>query len=116
MDTVGAWLVHKLERDRGAEIVGATEDQQLLIDQVAEADKPMKVRREDEPRDRASSSAKWATATQTAIKTLVGLLGFFGALLISTSQHHPPSAPLPAATPSSSGSTWSACARSASSA
>ena len=24
MDTVGAWLVHKLQRDRGAKIVGAT--------------------------------------------------------------------------------------------
>ena len=35
MDTVGAWLIHKLERDRGAKIIGATEAQQLLIDHVA---------------------------------------------------------------------------------
>ena len=40
MDTVGAWLVHKLERDHGAKIVGADEDQQTLIDHVARADQP----------------------------------------------------------------------------
>ena len=41
MDTVGAWLVHKLERDRGARIVGATREQQLLIDHVTAADQPV---------------------------------------------------------------------------
>src|SRR5688572_31102061 len=49
MDTVGAWLVHKLERDRGARVIGADEDQQTLIDHVARADQPVKVRREYEP-------------------------------------------------------------------
>ena len=48
MDTVGAWLVHKLERDRGATIVGATEEQQLLIDHVTQADQPVKVKRDYE--------------------------------------------------------------------
>ena len=83
MDTVGAWLVHKLERDRGARIVGATEDQQTLIDHVARADQPVKVRREYEPPLRQFVGEVGA-ATQTAMATMVGLLGFFGALLIST--------------------------------
>jgi len=82
MDTVGAWLVHKLERDRGARIVGATEDQQVLIDHVARADQPMKVRREYEPPLR-QVVGEIGTATQTALGTMVGLLGFFGALVIS---------------------------------
>ena len=90
MDTVGAWLVHKLERDRGAKIVGATEDQMLLIEHVAKSDRPMKVRREYEPPLRLLA-AEVGMATQTAMGTMVGLLGFFGALVISTSNivRHP---------------------------
>jgi len=82
MDTTGAWLIHKLERDRGAKIVGATEDQQMLINHVARADRPVKVRREHEPPLR-EFVAELGAATQTAMATMVGLLGFFGALLIS---------------------------------
>ena len=82
MDTVGAWLVHKLERDKGAKIVGATEDQQTLIDHVARADQPVKIKREYEPPLRQLVGEVGA-ATQTAMGTMVGLLGFFGALLIS---------------------------------
>ncbi len=83
MDTVGAWLVHKLERDRGATIVGASEDQQTLIDHVARADQPVKVRREYEPPLR-QVVGELGAASLTAIGTMVGLLGFFGSLLIST--------------------------------
>jgi phospholipid/cholesterol/gamma-HCH transport system permease protein len=82
MDTVGAWLVHKLERDRDAKIVGANEDQQTLIDHVARADQPMKVRREQEPRLR-QLAGEVGIATQMAGATMIGLLGFFGALIIS---------------------------------
>ena len=81
MDTVGAWLVHKLERDQGAKIVGADEDQQTLIDHVARADQPVKVRREYEPPLR-QAVREVGIATQTAAGTLVGLLGFFGSTLI----------------------------------
>ena len=90
MDTVGAWLVHKLERDQGARIVGADEDQQTLIDHVARADQPMKVRREYEPPLR-QAVREVGIATQTALGTMVGMLGFFGALMISTANviRHP---------------------------
>ncbi|HEX8639601.1 MAG TPA: MlaE family lipid ABC transporter permease subunit [Allosphingosinicella sp.] len=82
MDTVGAWLVHKLQRDHKATVVGATEDQQTLIDHVANADQPMKVRREPQPAFE-QMVAELGAATQTAMRTMVGLLGFFGALAIS---------------------------------
>jgi phospholipid/cholesterol/gamma-HCH transport system permease protein len=90
MDTVGAWLVHKLERDRGATIVGASEDQQTLINHVARADRPVTVRREYEPPLR-QFVGELGAATQTAMGTMVGLLGFFGALLIATANvvRHP---------------------------
>jgi len=90
MDTVGAWLVHKLERDHGAKLVGATEEQQLLIEHVTKSDRPVKVRREYEPPLRLLL-AETGMATQIAIRTMVGLLGFFGALIISVSNivRHP---------------------------
>ncbi|HST35663.1 MAG TPA: MlaE family lipid ABC transporter permease subunit [Allosphingosinicella sp.] len=90
MDTVGAWLVHKLERDRGAKIVGANREQQLLIDHVTQADQPMKVKREYESA-LGAMLVRVGAATDVTIKTLYGLLGFFGALIISTSHivRHP---------------------------
>ena len=90
MDTVGAWLVHKLERDRGATIVGATEDQKLLIEHVTQADQPMKVKRDYVP-PLPRVLAEVGAATQNAGATLFGLLGFFGALLVSSANviRHP---------------------------
>ena len=85
MDTVGAWLVYKLTRDRGAEVTGADEDQAKLLEQVAAADMPVKVRP-----DRGSPFRRVLTqigaSTAAAGATLVGLLGFFGAMLLSSWQ------------------------------
>ena len=90
MDTVGAWLVHKLARDRGATIVGASEDQKLLIEHVTQADQPMKVKRETDPAF-VRVVGQVGTSVQIALSTLWGLLGFFGALLISSANviRHP---------------------------
>ncbi|HKR23665.1 MAG TPA: MlaE family lipid ABC transporter permease subunit [Allosphingosinicella sp.] len=90
MDTVGAWLVHKLERDRGATIVGASQEQKLLIDHVTQADQPMKVKREADPAF-VRVVGQVGTSVQIALSTLWGLLGFFGALLISSANviRHP---------------------------
>src|SRR5688572_11729030 len=49
MDTVGAWLIYRTVRDRGAKVVGAGQDVAGLLDQVAEADHPVKVRPEEAP-------------------------------------------------------------------
>ena len=83
MDTVGAWLIHKLARDHDAELVGASEDQLLLIEHVTQADQPIKVRRDHEP-PLTRVVGQVGAATETAMTTMVGLLGFFGSLLIST--------------------------------
>jgi len=83
MDTVGAWLVHKLQRDRGAKIVGANKEQKLLIEHVTQADQPMKVKREYEsPLIRVLGQV--GASAKIVFATLFGLLGFFGSLLIST--------------------------------
>jgi len=82
MDTVGAWLVHKLARDRGATITGASADQQLLIDLVAGADQPVKIRREAEPLVE-QFVGRVGGATELALSTMLGLLGFFGALCVA---------------------------------
>lgn len=50
MDTVGAWLVHRLVRERpGSVILGATDSAVRLIAEVAEADRPCAIRPELEP-------------------------------------------------------------------
>jgi phospholipid/cholesterol/gamma-HCH transport system permease protein len=81
MDTVGAWLVYRAVRDRGAKVADASPEAKSLLDQVAEFDKPVKVR----PEEGASffrvlsELGEWIAESG---RTLVGLLGFFGATLI----------------------------------
>jgi phospholipid/cholesterol/gamma-HCH transport system permease protein len=82
MDTVGAWLIHRLQRDHDVELVGATEEQRTLIDNVAAADRPAKLR-PDTPPPFARLVAMTGESVIQAGRTLIGLLGFFGALLIT---------------------------------
>ncbi|MDQ8758331.1 ABC transporter permease [Sphingosinicella sp. LHD-64] len=82
MDTVGAWLIHKLQRDHGARVIGASAEQQLLLDQVAKADTPMQVRAEHE-QPMLRLVAEVGEATKTAMSTMLGLIGFFGSLCMS---------------------------------
>jgi phospholipid/cholesterol/gamma-HCH transport system permease protein len=82
MDTVGAWLLYKLQRDRKAEIVGASDEHRSLLDQVQRADQPVKVRPDKTPAF-YRVLAQMGAATETTGRTLYGLLGFFGAMLIS---------------------------------
>lgn len=83
MDTVGAWLIYKLTRDRGAEVVNANEEQASLLDQAQRSDVPTKVRPDKPPAVRRVL-IEIGEATTTAGTTLAGLLGFFGAILLST--------------------------------
>ncbi|HYJ29317.1 MAG TPA: MlaE family lipid ABC transporter permease subunit [Allosphingosinicella sp.] len=82
MDTVGAWLMYKLQRDRGAEVVGASDEHRSLLEQVEKADQPVKVRPDRTPAFQRVL-AQIGAGTAVAGRTLYGLLGFFGALLIS---------------------------------
>jgi phospholipid/cholesterol/gamma-HCH transport system permease protein len=83
MDTIGAWMVHRLERDRGATVTGAHGHMERLLEQVREADQPVKVRPDSTPAI-ARVLGQIGDATAVAGKTLYGLLAFFGALLISS--------------------------------
>jgi phospholipid/cholesterol/gamma-HCH transport system permease protein len=90
MDTIGAWLVHRTVRDRKGEIVGADEGAQTLLRQVAQADEPVKVR-PDPPPPIQRVLGQVGSAVIEAGRTMKGLLGFFGAMLISVVQlvRHP---------------------------
>jgi phospholipid/cholesterol/gamma-HCH transport system permease protein len=114
MDTVGAWLIYRATRDRGAKVVGASADVEGLLKQVAEADHPARVRPE-EPSATIRILREIGEWVSESGKTLVGLVGFFGAVLIAFATIiRWPSAS--GSMPLSSGSTWSEFARSASSA
>ena len=82
MDTVGAWIVYRTVRDRGAKVVGASADEQSLLDQVAEADKPVKVHPET-PSGFVHVLGELGAWMAEVGRTLVGLLGFFGATLVA---------------------------------
>ena len=83
MDTVGAWLVHRAVRDRNARVVGASPDGLKLLEQVAEADHPTRTRPE-EGNSAARALDELGTWTIEAGRTLVGLLGFLGAVVIGS--------------------------------
>ena len=83
MDTVGAWLIHRLARERDVSVAGASEDESHLLEQVAAADKPVKVR----PDTRGTFSrmlSETGRATVESGRTLVALVGFFGAVTITS--------------------------------
>ncbi|UVO54757.1 ABC transporter permease [Sphingomonas sp. SUN039] len=82
MDTIGAWVVHRLSRDTGATITGASADNAHLIAQVSRSDTPMKVR-PDHVLPLVRVLGEIGEATQIAGRTLLGLLGFFGAVCIA---------------------------------
>ena len=81
MDTVGAWLVYRTVRDRNAKVVGASPEAKSLLEQVADADRPVKLH----PEERGGfvrvlrELGEWVAESGV---TLVGLLGFFGATLV----------------------------------
>jgi len=81
MDTVGAYIVHRTVRDRKAKVIGATKEQQALLDEVAEYDHPAKVHPEEEGGAKRVlyEIGEWVAGSG---RTMVGLLGFFGAVLI----------------------------------
>jgi phospholipid/cholesterol/gamma-HCH transport system permease protein len=81
LDTVGAWIIYRTVRDRGAKVIGASRDEVSLLKQVGEFDKPARVI-PDEPHGPSAvlrELGEWISETG---ETLVGLLGFFGSTLI----------------------------------
>ena len=81
MDTVGAWLIHRLARDHDIPVDGANPEQAHLLEQIAAADHPL----EEQPSPTPTLPRlldRMGEATVRAGVTLVGLIGFFGAVLV----------------------------------
>src|SRR5207248_7521893 len=81
MDTVGAWIVYRTVRDRGAKVVGASRDEVSLLKQVGEFDVPTRVVPEESHNLMAAVGELGEWVSEIGV-TLVGLLGFFGSTLI----------------------------------
>jgi phospholipid/cholesterol/gamma-HCH transport system permease protein len=81
MDTVGAWIVYRTVRDRHAKVIGASRDEVSLLKQVGEFDHPAQVRPEERGGILHVLTELGAWVAELG-KTLLGLLGFFGAVLI----------------------------------
>ena len=81
MDTVGAWLIYRAVRDRGAKVIGASRDEVSLVRQVGEFDVPAQVHPAETPSffRVLGELGGWVAEAGT---TLLGLLDFFGATLI----------------------------------
>ncbi len=82
MDTVGAWLVHRLKRDYHVEVEGADDKAQELIEKVGGIDEPLRSK-PDEGRPWERVLGHIGDATLIAGRTLFGLVDFFGATLIA---------------------------------
>ena len=82
MDTIGAWVIHRFARERGARIEGLSGEREHLFKQVEDADQPVAMRPQRiNPLERVAGEV--GEATITAFRTLHGLLGFLGATVIA---------------------------------
>jgi phospholipid/cholesterol/gamma-HCH transport system permease protein len=81
MDTVGAWIVYRTVRDRGASVIGASRDEVSLLKQVKEFDVPTRV----VPEESGGGTRVIREIGEWVVEmgvTTVGLLGFLGAVLV----------------------------------
>ena len=82
MDTVGAWLIYRAVRDRGARVEGASREVEGLLEQVKQADKPVRVVPEEDGIGFHRTVSELGEYVVDAGRVFYGLLGFFGATLI----------------------------------
>ncbi|HWI87417.1 MAG TPA: ABC transporter permease [Sphingomonas sp.] len=85
MDTVGAWLIHRIARDHNIPVAGANSDQAHLLEQVAAADQPLKIRPDHMPTFQRVLERMGMSVVRSGA-TLIGLIGFFGAVLVTMAQ------------------------------
>ena len=82
IDTVGAWVIHRLRRDHEVKIEGANDKTAELIEKVGAVDEPLKLRPDHGPTI-LRVLVQIGTATIEAGRTLRGLLRFFGETLMA---------------------------------
>lgn len=86
IDTVGAWLIHRILRDRaGSRLTAATPQAKLLLAEVAAADHPL-VRQPEQLPFIPRELARLGLYIITFWQTLVAGLGFVGLTLVSAWQ------------------------------
>ncbi|MEO8722224.1 MAG: ABC transporter permease [Sphingobium sp.] len=83
MDTVGAWLVHHFAQGHDAQVMGADDDQQRLVEAVSAGDGVTVSLRDDSTPPMERVLGQIGEATVIAGQTMLGLLGFFGSTLIT---------------------------------
>ena len=83
IDTVGAWIVQQLAERTGARLTGASADAQRLMDLVRTAETEVRVRPEP-PNPVVRVIGEIGEATLLSFKTLIGLISFFGEILIAS--------------------------------
>jgi len=82
IDTVGAWVIHRLAVRHDAPIEGLDEDGRSLLDSVVAADQPVVL--PDRPSGAVSKLlGEIGDAVVISFRTLYGLLGFLGATTIA---------------------------------
>lgn len=82
IDTVGAWIVTRTVNEHGAKVTGASEEAQRLLDALADDKSEYRVHR-----DRRSPLIRMleqvGTASIAVWHELLGIVGFFGAMIIA---------------------------------
>ncbi|CAN5437420.1 ABC transporter permease [soil metagenome] len=82
IDTIGAWIIHRFAARHGAQLEGASDDAARLIAEVGKDEDPVSIRPDASP-PLLRVLGEIGAATRIAGETMYGLLGFFGATLIT---------------------------------
>ena len=83
MDTIGAWTIHRTAKRLGADIDGGNCDTERLIGAINRIDEPVPIRPEHVPPFKRVLG-QIGEAVINSFTTLVGLLGFFGSILVAS--------------------------------
>ncbi len=81
VDTVGAWIIHRIRRDYGARIEGGKPDVVKLLDEIEKADQKVQIH-PDTDNSFTEMLANAGHATRAAGASLIGMVGFFGAMMV----------------------------------
>lgn len=82
IDTVGAWIVTRTAKEHGARVVGASEEAQRLLDALASDKSGYRVHRDRRPAW-VRMLEQVGTASRSIWNELLGIVGFFGAMLVA---------------------------------
>ena len=82
IDTIGAWVVRRFAREHEARVEGAPAEVRRLIEEVERADQPVQMRPDPLPAFFRVLEEIGAAVAQAG-KTLLGLLAFFGGMVVS---------------------------------